>query len=94
MRTKTKNVLNKEDYRFGTPTQLDRPVKTKKREEGDHPWRVRKGFKLVRINRNTWIEIPKRNDEERARQKFIKKMERAHHAYYNEMNVTMQNHLR
>lgn len=86
---KTKKLMDREDYTFGTPTQLDRPIRHHKKEKTEHPYGVQPGHHLLQINSNTWIEVKNDRDDEEARKTFIDKMVQGQQAFYNNLEIQM-----
>lgn len=85
MRIKTRKVLPKEEYAFGTPTRLGSNSLKRKTVKSDHPYGLRKGYHLARVNSNTWIEVKDGHSDEKAVKRFIEKMQQSQRAFYSNL---------
>lgn len=84
---KTRKLLSKEDYPFGTPTQLTGKIRSYERRKSNHPWGIKIGYHLVRVNSNTWIEVKDGHNDDKARTQFILKLEASQMAFYNNLTI-------
>lgn len=90
---KSRKVLPKDEYTFGMPTVIGGEVRPLSQRKSKHPWGIREGYHLVRVNSNTMIEVKDGDDDEKARQAFVNKVIKHNQSFYNNLEVQISKHL-